>query len=135
VQNLYAKFPNIKLAYFGSRFYAGYSNGTVNPANPEPYAYQTGFAVKWSIEDQLNGLASLNYNPANGPVTAPWIDWGSYDWANGMLARSDGLVWTCQDLQSDGTHPSNPQGREKDANLLLNFFKTDDTTTPWFLAH
>ena len=134
-QNLHTKFPNMKLAYFGSRFYAGYSNGTFNPANPEPYAYQTGFAVKWTIQDQLNGLASLNYDPANGPVKAPWIDWGLYDWANGLLARSDGLVWTCQDLESDGTHPSSAYGREKDANMLLNFFKTDDTTAPWFVAH
>jgi hypothetical protein len=134
-QNLHTKFPNMKLAYYGSRFYAGYSNGLVNPANPEPYAYQTGFAVKWTIQDQLNGLASLNYNPANGPVMAPWIDWGQYDWANGLLARSDGLVWTCQDLESDGTHPSSAHGREKDSNMLLYFFKTDDTTTPWFLAH
>jgi hypothetical protein len=134
-QNLHTKFPNIKLAYYGSRFYAGYSNGTINPANPEPYAYQTGFAVKWTIQDQLNGLASLNYNPANGPVMAPWIDWGLYDWSNGLLARSDGLVWTCQDLESDGTHPSTAYGREKDANMLLYFFKTDDTTTPWYLAH
>jgi hypothetical protein len=23
---------------------------------------------------------------------------------------------------------------EKDANFLLNFFKTDDTTAPWFVA-
>jgi len=134
-QNLHTKFPNLKLAYFGSRFYAGYSNGTRNPANPEPWAYQHGFAVKWAIQDQLNGLASLNYNPALGPVKAPWMAWGLYDWSNGMLGRSDGLVWTCQDMEPDGTHPSKPYGREKDANMLLNFFKTDSTTTPWFLAH
>jgi hypothetical protein len=66
---------------------------------------------------------------------ARWIDWGLYVWSNGLLARSDGLVWTCQDLESDGTHPSTAYGREKDANMLLYFFKTDDTTTPWYLAH
>jgi hypothetical protein len=33
-----------------------------------------------------------------------------------------------------GVHPSPQFGEEKDANLLLNFFKSDDTTTPWFLA-
>jgi len=133
--NLLVKFPNMKLAYFGSRFYAGYSNGTVSPANPEPYAYQNGFAAKWTIQDQINGAPSMNNNPANGPVLVPWVDWGSYDWANGLFARSDGLVWTCQDMESDGTHPENPNGREKDANLLLNFFKSDDTTSPWFLVH
>ncbi len=133
-QNLHSKFPNMKLAYFGTRFYGGYSNGTAHPANPEPFAYQNGFAVKWSIQDQLAGLASLNYDPKKGPVMAPWMAWALYDWANGLLARSDGLVWTCQDMASDGTHPSVPYGREKDANMLLYFFKTDQTTTPWFLA-
>jgi hypothetical protein len=133
-QNLHTYFPNLQLAYFTSRYYGGYSYGVRNPADVEPYAYQAAFAVKWAIQDQLNGLPSLNYNPALGPVRAPWMSWAHYDWANGLLPRSDGLVWTCQDIQSDGTHPSNPAGRQKDSNLMMNFFKTDDTTPPWFLA-
>jgi hypothetical protein len=63
---------------------------------------------------------------------APWMSWGSYDWANGLVGRSDGLIWACTDYK-DGVHPSQPQGREKDANLLLNFMKTDDTARLWFL--
>jgi hypothetical protein len=66
-------------------------------------------------------------------VKAPWISWGPYYWANGMNARSDGLVWTCQDLQADGTHPSDPIGRIKVATQLLNFLKSDDTASIWFL--
>jgi hypothetical protein len=136
-QNLHNKFPNLKLAYFTGRMYGGYSNNPKNPDSPEPFAYESGFAVKWSIQDQLNGLASLNYNPANGPVKAPWMDWGSYMWANGLIPRNDGFVWTCQDYTSDGIHPSLPPlpGRDKGADQLMNFFKTDDTTAPWFLAH
>ncbi len=136
-QNLHRKFRNLKLAYFTGRMYGGYSNNPRNPESPEPYAYESNFAVKWSIQDQLDGLASLNYNPANGPVKAPWMDWSSYVWANGLLPREDGFVWTCQDYTSDGIHPSLPPlpGRDKGANILLNFFKTDDTTAPWFLAH
>ena len=136
-QNLHNKFPNLKLAYFTGRMYGGYSNNPKNVDSPEPYAYESGFAVKWSIQDQLNGLASLNYNPANGPVMAPWMDWGSYMWANGLTPRNDGFVWTCQDYTSDGIHPSLPPlpGRDKGDNLMMNFFKTDDTTAPWFLAH
>ena len=93
--------------------------------------------MKWSIQDQLDGLATLNYDPHNGPPQAPWIDWNSYMWANGLTPRSDGFVWTCQDYTSDGIHPSLPplSGRDKGANLMMNFFKTDDTTAPWFLAH
>lgn len=132
MNNVHTLFPNLKLAYFSSRIYAGYSNG-VAKIDPEPYAYEAGFAVKNAIGDQINGNLNLNYNPNLGPVMAPWMSWGPYYWANGLLPRSDGLVWTCQDLQADGTHPSSPSGELKVAGRLLNFFKTDDTTTAWFL--
>jgi Big-like domain-containing protein len=134
MQTMLTLFPNLKLVYFSSRVYGGYSNGVGTPANPEPYAFEVGFAVKWAIQDQLNGAANLNYNPANGPVVAPWMSWGPYYWSNGMLGRNDGLVWDCEDYSSDGTHPSSTFGQLKVANPLLNFLKTDDTTTPWFLA-
>jgi len=132
MNNVHTLFPNVKLAYFSSRIYAGYSDG-VAKIDPEPYAYEAGFAVKNAIGDQLNGNLNLNYNPNLGPIMAPWMSWGPYYWADGLLARSDGWLWTCQDLQSDGTHPSSPSGDLKVAGQLLNFFKTDDTTTPWFL--
>jgi len=132
-QNLLVKFPNIKLAYYSSINYTGYSDG-VETLNPEPYAYESGFAVKNAIEDQIGGDPNMNFNPANGKVKAPWIAWGPYYWANGMIPRSDGLVWTCQDLDTDGTHPSNPAGRIKISTQLLNFLKTDDTASLWFLA-
>lgn len=132
MNDVHTLFPNLKLFYFSSRIYAGYSAG-VAKINPEPYAYEAGFAVKNAIQDQLNGNANLNYNPNKGAVMAPWMSWGPYYWANGLLPRSDGWEWTCQDLQADGTHPSYPAGDMKVAGQLLNFFKTDDTTTPWFL--
>jgi hypothetical protein len=132
-QNLHTKFPNLKLAYFTSKFYDAYSN-SVSGSNPEPYAYESGFAVKWAIQDQINGNANLNFDPANGPVMAPWMAWGPYDWTNGLLGRSDGLVWSCQDVTFDGVHPSKT-GAELESNFLLNFLKSDTTATPWFLAH
>jgi len=132
-QNLLAKFPNIKLAYFSGINYTGYSNGLKNLSN-EPWSYESAFAAKNAIQDQINGNANLNFNPLNGAVLAPWIDWGPYYWANGLLPRSDGLVWTCQDLQDDGTHPSSPAGRIKVSTQLLNFLKSDDTASIWFLA-
>ena len=134
-QNLHTYFPNLKLLYFSTRIYGGHAIDQPGSIHNEPYAYQTGFAVKWAIQDQLNGDPNLNYDPSQGPVMATWMSWGPYDWANGLLARTGSLVWTCQDIRGDGIHPSNPAGREKDANMILNFFKTDDTTTPWFLAH
>jgi hypothetical protein len=132
-QNLLTKFPNIKLAYYSSINYTGYSNGTAN-LDPEPYGYEGGMAVKNAIQDQINGDVNMNYDPAKGKVKAPWIAWGPYYWANGMIPRSDGLVWTCQDLNTDGTHPSDPTGRIKISTQLLNFLKTDDTASKWFLA-
>jgi hypothetical protein len=133
-QNLHTNFPNLTLAFFSSRFYGAYANGLPFASSPEPYAYESGFAVRNMIQDQLNGVPAMNYNPANGPVMAPWVAWAAYDWANGMVARSDGLAWSCQDFKDNGIHNSNPVGREKDTNLLLNFFRTNDATTPWFLS-
>ena len=134
MQTMHTLFPNLKLVYFSSRVYGGYSNGVGHPDNPEPYAYEVGFAVKWAIQDQINGNANLNYNPALGPVVAPWMSWGPYYWSNGMLGRSDGLIWDCADFAADGTHPSSQFGQLKVASELLQFLKTDDTTTPWYLA-
>jgi hypothetical protein len=130
-QNLTDKFPNMALAYFSSRIYAGYA-GT--PLNPEPYAYQSGFAVRWLVDAQIAGMdPGLEFDPAAGPVEAPWIAWGPYLWADGLVPRSDGLTWTCDDFsQQDGTHPA-LTGRDKVANMLLDFFTTDPTAVPWFM--
>jgi hypothetical protein len=125
--NLTDKFPNLKIAYYSTRIYAGYAQG-VSQLNPEPWAYQSGF------EDQIEGTdPGLNYDPEAGPVEAPWLAWGPYLWADGLIPRSDGLIWECSDFQNDGTHPS-ISGRDKVAGMLLDFFTTDLTTTPWFLA-
>jgi hypothetical protein len=132
-QVLKTDFPNVQLAYLGSLNYTGYAQGGPTE-NPEPNAYESGFADKWTIQDQINGDADLNYNPADGPVMAPWMGWAYYYWANGLLARSDGTTWSCQDLKPDGTHPSYPSGQQKVAYGLLNFLKTDTTAVPWFVA-
>jgi hypothetical protein len=87
------------------------------------------------IEDQLNGLPSMNYNAANGPVMAPWVAWGPYFWANGLLGRSDGVTWPCYYYEPDGQHPSlKTGGSEQDVSMMMNFFKTNDATAPWFLS-
>jgi hypothetical protein len=90
--------------------------------------------VKWLIERQIQGDPSLNPDATKGPVNAPVLLWGPYLWADGMTPRADGLVWRCTDFGEDGTHPSDPAGRRKVANLLLSFFKTDPTTRSWFMA-
>lgn len=137
MNNMYTLFPNLKMVYFSSRVYGGYSNGVGTPDNPEPYAYEVGYAVKWAIQDQLNGNSNLNYNPLLGPVVAPWMSWGTYYWSNGMLGRQDGLIWDCADFAADGTHPTstnNRLGQLKVSQQLLSWVKTDPTTIPWYLA-
>jgi uncharacterized protein (TIGR03437 family) len=126
VQILRTRFPNLKLLYVSSRIYAGYASSALNP---EPYAYQSGFSVKWLIEEQIKGAPELNYLDGH----APWLSWGPYLWADGMQPREDGLTWACADLvTSDGTHPS-ASGQRKVADMLADFLKTDTTARPWFV--
>ena len=128
VRNLKSNYPNLKITYCSSRTYGGYATSTLNP---EPYAYESGFSVKWVIEKQINGDATLAAIGAT-PV-APWVAWGPYLWADGTTQRVDGFSWQCADVvTSDGTHPSST-GQQKVATLLLNFFKSEPTATPWFL--
>lgn len=129
-RNVLSKFPNTKILYLSSVNYTAYSNG-LKASQPEPPAYEAGFSVKAVIQDQINGEGNVNYNPANGPVVAPWAAWAAYYWTNGLLGRSDGLTWSCQDNIGDGVHPAT-SGRVKAAAQLLNFMKTDDTAVPWF---
>ncbi len=129
VRIIHDKFPSVKLAYFTSRIYAGYA---LTALNPEPYAYESGFAVKWLIDSQIAGEDSLNWDPAAGPVEAPWLSWGPYLWADGLYPRDDGLTWACNEFASDGTHPDVP-ARAKVANNLLAFFQNDATTEPWYV--
>jgi hypothetical protein len=124
-----AQFPNLRLVYLSSRIYGGYGGA----ADSEPKAYQHGFAVKKLIELQINGDMGLNADPAKGPVVSPWIDWGPYLWADGLSPRSDGLVWRCDDFDSDGIHPG--QGAaDKVASLLMSHFMKHPTSSGWFIG-
>jgi PKD repeat protein len=130
IRNARRLYPNLKLLYLASRTRA-YTNGVAG-LNPEPYAYETGWSVKWVVQDQITGTNNLNYDANLGPVVAPWAAWGPYIWTDGTRGRSDGFTWSCSDLESDLTHP-NTNGVKLVADQLLCFFKTDPTTAPWFL--
>lgn len=131
LQVLKERFPNLQIAYLSSRSYGGYARSA---NNPEPHAYETGFAVKWLIEDQIAGNPELNYDAAKGVVRSPWIAWGPYLWADGLKGRKDGLAYGIDDYAEDGTHPS-IAGSEKMVTLMVHFFKTDAAARPWFAAH
>jgi hypothetical protein len=127
-----ARYPNLKLMFVSNRVYAGYA---AVPLNPEPYAYEYGFSVKWAIQAQVDEMRNAKVDPIAGDLdykkgVAPWIAWGPYLWADGTAARSDGLTWNPSEFQADGTHP-NKEGVEKVAHMLLDFFLTSPYT-PWF---
>lgn len=118
VRILDERFRNLRIVYVSSRTYGGYAS---TPLNPEPYAYQSAFAVKWLVADRIAGR-----------IKGPWVGWGPYLWADGTRARADGLAWSCSDFREDGTHPSDA-GRRKVAERLMRFFTTNRTAKPWFV--
>lgn len=133
---LKVRYPNVRQVFVTSRLWAGYATTALNP---EPYAYESGFAVKWAVEAQIRQAASgtvdaragdLRYD-AGGP--APWMAWGPYPWAAGLAPRSDGLTWAVVDFAADGTHPAQ-SGRQKVGTMLLGFFKGSAVTRCWFVV-
>lgn len=131
LQLLKARFSNLQIAYLSSRIYAGYATTSLNP---EPYAYEGAFSIRWIIDSQVRGEAKLNADPASGDVKAPVVLWGPYLWGDGIMPRRDGLVWNRDDLAvRDGTHPSD-SGRKKVADMLMKFFHSDPYATSWFLT-
>jgi len=125
--HLHNAFPNMRIALWGTREYGGYAVGN---NNPEPYAYQSAFAVKWMIERQINGDLTLNHDPLRGAVTVPWLAWGPYVWADGMRARCDGLRWEARDFQPDGTHPI-IRGTIKQAGAWARLLRTEPCAASW----
>ena len=130
------RYPNLQQVFVHSRIYAGYATSDLNP---EPFAYEYGFATKWLVEAQINQVHNnTTRDPFAGDLDyrgvtarAPWIAWGPYFWAAGSTPRSDGLVWVPSDFNSiDFTHPS-ADGRMKVAVMMMNFYLASPYT-PWF---
>ena len=133
VRALRTRYPNLKQVFLSSRIYAGYAD--TSTLNPEPYAYEGGFSVKWVIEAQISQMNGGGIDPRAGDLNpntvGAWVSWGPYLWADGLTARSDGLTWACSDLQSDGIHPS-PAGQGKVGLMLVDFFRDSSYTRAWF---
>src|SRR5207245_10828889 len=112
---LRSRFPNLQLIYLSSRTYAGYATTALNP---EPQAYDSGFAVRWLVNER-----------AKGKLEGPWIAWGPYLWTTAERGRKDGLVWTCADTRPSAGPPPSEGGQAKVASLRLKCFTTTITAT------
>jgi hypothetical protein len=142
-----AAYPNVQQVFISPRIYGGYANTASPPngLNPEPYAFEIGFSIKWLVKSQIQQIRGSAPDVNAGTLDykrgqAPWVGWGPYLWANGPIPRADGLAWLNSDLRgrsSSGgvdecTHPS-VHGEAKVANALLEFMTTSRYTS-WFLA-
>lgn len=117
--------PNARIVYLSSRTYGGYTHG---PLNPEPYAYESAFAMRWLIQDQLRGGPAMSYQDGKFPL----LLWGPYLWADGPTPRADGFAWQRDDYKNGGIHVTD-NGAKKVTEQLLTFFKTDPTAKVWFV--
>lgn len=124
LQNAKARFPNLRIAYLGSRIWGGNAKGGLNP---EPYAYESAFPARWLIQRQMKGDdAELTLEKT------PLLLWGPYLWAEGQHGRKiDDLKWLPGDFSGDGVHPSE-SGRDKVGKLLLDFVTTNPLAKGWF---
>ena len=125
------RFPNVQQVYLSGRTYAGFASTRLNP---EPYAYESAFSVKWLIEQQLSGDADLSFNPETGERQSPWLSWGPYFWHPANATRADGYLPEKKDYAGDGTHHSS-SGVRKLGLVLLDFFRSDMATRGWFLRN
>lgn len=123
----YQKFPNVKLVYLLAR--TATFGDHVHPFNTEPCPYYLGWACKWAIQDQINGVSGTEYKGAN--KVSPLITWGFYEWAAETPRITDGFKWTPELMKKDRLH-ANAIGRDTLATRFQNFLLTDKYAKAWY---
>jgi cysteine-rich repeat protein len=134
------RYPNLQQVFLSSRPYSGFAT---NRAPGEPYAYETGFAVKWLIEAQIAQMAAggtvidtragdLNYS--NG--TAPWINWGGYIWNHSAGSQTAGARWSEGDFENTSANGFFSDRGDAKASLLYNYnFATNAFMRCWYMLY
>ncbi len=123
------RFQTRKLTYLSSRTYGGYATTGLNP---EPYAYESAFSVKWLIEQQIDGDKSLNFDPARGEVKASVAELGTVSLGQRLDETRRRLLLRAGRLHSQRRYAPIAVRQRKVGQLLLKFFESDSTTKPWF---
>lgn len=133
------RYPNLKQVFMTSAAARHYN---INGFGREPMGYESGLAVKWLIDAQINQVANggaiADVNAGDLDYTtgaAPWLAWGPYWWADGLTSRqSDGLAWEIHEyLNIDYVHLDQP-GASKTGVMLHNFFTFSPFTHCWFVG-
>lgn len=144
------RYPNARQVFISPRTYGGYASVAHNPLNPEPYAYELGFAIKWLVDAQIQEMrpphtidpiaGDLRYGGTGSSPLSTWIDWGPYIWADGhncptgfACLNSDFRGPSNNGVQNECTHPST-SGEQKVGKQLLDFINASAYTN-WFRTH
>jgi hypothetical protein len=122
------KFPNLKIVYVLGRTR---TFGSKALWNKEPCPYYFGWACKWAIQDQINGVRGTQYIGKN--AVAPMITWGFYQWADSLPRKTDGFYWRSTET-ADGLH-ANAAGEDTLSTHFQNFLLSDPTASIWYAAH
>jgi len=60
-RTLKVRYPNLHQLFISTRIYAGYADPVTQNLNPEPYAYEYGFAAKWFIAAQITQIDKVHH--------------------------------------------------------------------------
>jgi hypothetical protein len=121
------KFQNIKVVYVLGRTR---TFGSKALWNREPSPYYFGWACKWAIEDQINGVRGTKYKGKK--TVAPMLAWGFYQWADSLPRITDGFYWRSSET-ADGLH-ANADGEDTLSTRFQNFLLTDKYAKQWYAA-
>lgn len=128
------RYPNLRQLWVSNRIYGGYSRPGGN--SPEPWAYETFWAVKWLIGGQITQRDTAVVDPDAGDLLtgASWLGWGPDLWAPGSEPRADGLIWNRQDFVDDGLHAEVGAGLgvDKASSMIMTHHKTSEMIAPYF---
>lgn len=106
------KYPNAQMILLTSRYHANYA--PAGSKSPEPYAYYSGFSVKWLIEDRINCTADCGVPLA----------WFAYLWDES---------WPQSWYVSDGIHLSNA-GKTQAGLIWQTQMNAAAHIAPWYLG-